>query len=98
MPSHNFCPVSAYNRAERKIYYLSKELSGGKIFFKGSTSQLLSMDLSFLVGVVLPAETFVSHLHNEETFDEELEKRNFGAAGKWRFTERSSLPSMFLKV
>ena len=56
------------------------------------------MDLSFLVGVVLPAETFVSHLHNGETFDEELEKRNFGAAGKWRFTERSSLPSMFLKV
>ena len=64
------------------MYYLTKELSAGKIFFKGSTSQLLPMDLSFLGGVVLPAETFVSHLHNGETFVEELEKRNSGAAGR----------------
>ena len=52
--------LSAFNRAERKMYHLSKELSG----------------------VVLPAETFGSHLNNGKTIDEGLEERNFEAAGK----------------
>ena len=52
--------LSAYNRAERKMYHLSKELSG----------------------IVLPAETYGSHLNNGKTVDEELEERNFEAAGE----------------
>ena len=47
--------LSAYNRAERKMYHLSKELSG----------------------VILPAETYGTHLRNGVTVDEELEERNF---------------------
>ena len=35
-----------------------------------------------MVGLVLPADTFGSHLHNGETIDEELEKKNFEAAGR----------------
>ena len=35
-----------------------------------------------LAGLVLPADTFGSHLHNGETIDEELEKKNFEAAGR----------------
>ena len=52
--------LSAYNRAERKMYHLSKELSG----------------------VILPAETYGTHLRNGATVDEELEERNFQAAGE----------------
>ena len=35
-----------------------------------------------MAGLVLPADTFGSHLHNGETIDEELEKKNFEAAGR----------------
>ena len=52
--------LSAYNRAERKMYHLSKELSG----------------------IVLPADTFGSHLKDGQTIDDELEQRNFEAAGE----------------
>ena len=52
--------LSAYNRAERKMFHLSKELSG----------------------LVLPAETFGTHLNNANTVDEELEERNFEAAAE----------------
>ena len=52
--------LSAYNRAERKMYHLSKEL----------------------FGVILPAETYGTHLRNGVTVDEELEERNFQAAGE----------------
>ena len=52
--------LSAYNRAERKMFYLSKELSG----------------------LVLPAETFGSHLQHGKTIDEALEERNFESAGE----------------
>ena len=50
---------SAFNRAERKMYHLSKEMSG----------------------VVLPHDTFGTHLVNGKTVDEQLEMRNFEAAG-----------------
>ena len=52
--------LSAYNRAERKMFHLSKAISG----------------------VVLPAETFGTHLKNGETVDEELELINFEGAGE----------------
>ena len=53
--------LSAYNRAERKMYPLSKALTG----------------------VVLPYETFGSHLDGQgKTVDTELEEKNFKAAGK----------------
>ena len=52
--------LSAFNRAERKMYPLSKEMTG----------------------LVLPHDTFGSHLHNGKTVDEALEIRNFEAAGK----------------
>ena len=52
--------LSAYNRAERKMFHLSKELSG----------------------IVLPAETYGSHLKDGKTIDEELEEKNFEAAGQ----------------
>ena len=52
--------LSSYNRAERKMYHLSKELSG----------------------IVLPADTFGSHLKDGQTIDDELEQRNFEAAGE----------------
>ena len=52
--------LSAYNRAERKMFHLSKEITG----------------------VVLPADTFGTHLNNGKTVDEELEIQNFEAAGE----------------
>ena len=52
--------LSAYNRAERKMFHLSKEITG----------------------VVLPADTFGTHLNNNETVDDELELQNFEAAGE----------------
>ena len=52
--------LSAYNRAERKMYHLSKELSG----------------------IVLPSDTFGSHLKDGKTIDDDLELRNFEAAGE----------------
>ena len=52
--------LSAYNRAERKMFHLSKELSG----------------------LVLPAETFGSHLQHGKTIDEALEEKNFESAGE----------------
>ena len=53
--------LSAYNRAERKMFPLSKALTG----------------------VVLPYETFGSHLDGQgKTVDTELEEKNFKAAGK----------------
>ena len=52
--------LSAYNRAERKMYHLSKELSG----------------------IVLPADTFGTHLKDGQTIDEDLEEQNFEAAGE----------------
>ena len=39
----------------------------------------LSKELS---GVILPAETYGTHLRNGATVDEELEERNFQAAGE----------------
>ena len=52
--------LSSYNRAERKMFPLSKALTG----------------------VVLPHETFRSHLDNQgNTVDTELEENNFKAAG-----------------
>ena len=51
---------SAFNRAERMMFHLSKEMAG----------------------LVLPADTFGSHLHNGETIDEELDIQNVEAAGK----------------
>ena len=35
----------------------------------------------YFLGVVLPADTYGSHLHNGETIDDNLEKANFEAAG-----------------
>ena len=53
--------LSAYNRAERRMFPLSKALTG----------------------VVLPYETFGSHLDNQgNTVDTELEEKNFKAAGQ----------------
>ena len=52
--------LSAFNRAERKMYPLSKEMTG----------------------LVLPHDSFGSHLHNGKTVDEALEILNFEAAGK----------------
>ena len=52
--------LSAYNRAERKMFHLSKEITG----------------------VVLPADTFGTHLNNNETVDDDLELQNFEAAGE----------------
>ena len=53
--------LSAYNRAERRMYPLSKELTG----------------------VVLPYDKFGSHLDaSGKTTDEELEVKNFEAAGE----------------
>ena len=51
---------SAFNRAERRMYHLSKEMTG----------------------LVLPHDSFGSHLKNGETIDENLEIRNFEAAGQ----------------
>ena len=52
---------SAFNRVERRMAPLSKELSG----------------------VILPHETYGSHLDNKgKTVDPEMEKKNFEAAGK----------------
>ena len=51
--------LSAFNRAERRMFFLSKELGG----------------------VVLPHETYGSHLTNGKTTDQELELKNFQAAG-----------------
>ena len=53
-----------------------------KYFLKGQPRSCFQWICLFLVGVVLPAETFVPHLHNGHTFVEELEKRNSGAAGR----------------
>ena len=39
----------------------------------------LSKELS---GIVLPADTFGSHLKDGQTIDDELEQRNFEAAGE----------------
>ena len=53
--------LSAYNRCERRMYHLSKEMTA----------------------LVLPYETFGSHLNKGgETVDEDLEKKNFKAAGE----------------
>ena len=52
--------LSAYNRAERKMFHRSKAMTG----------------------VVLPAETYGTHLHNGDTVDSELEECNFEAAGE----------------
>ena len=52
--------LSAYNRAERRMYHLSKELTG----------------------VVLPYDTFGSHIVNGATVDTDLELKNFKAAGE----------------
>ena len=52
--------LSAFNKAERRMYFLSKELGG----------------------VVLPHDTFGSHLVNGKTVDEDLEMKNFQAAGE----------------
>ena len=35
-----------------------------------------------LTGIVLPHDTFGTHLRNGKTIDEELEKKNFKAAGE----------------
>ena len=51
--------LSAFNKAERRMYHLSKQMSG----------------------VILPHDTYGSHLQNGKTVDEELEKENFEAAG-----------------
>ena len=51
---------SAFNRAERRMFHLSKEMSG----------------------LVLPHDTFGSHLQNGKTIDEDLEGNNFAAAGE----------------
>lgn len=52
---------SAFNRVERRMAPLSRQLSG----------------------VILPHETFGSHLNSaRKTIDKELEKKNFQAAGK----------------
>ena len=51
--------LSAFNKAERRMFHLSKQMTG----------------------VVLPHDTFGSHLRNGKTVDEELEKKNFEAAG-----------------
>ena len=51
---------SAFNRAERKMFHLSKEMSG----------------------LVLPHDTYGSHLVNGKTVDDELEIKNFQAAGE----------------
>ena len=52
--------LSAYNRAERRMFHLSKQMAG----------------------LVLPADTYGTHLHNGKTIDMELEVKNFEAAGK----------------
>ena len=52
--------LSAYNRAERRMYHLSKQLTG----------------------VVLPYDTFGSHIVNGKTVDDSLELKNFEAAGE----------------
>ena len=52
--------LSAYNRAERRMYHLSRALTG----------------------VVLPVDTYGTHLRNGKTIDTELEVRNFEAAGE----------------
>ena len=52
---------SAYNKVERRMAPLSKEVAG----------------------IVLPFDTFGTHLNtSNKTIDEELEKKNFEAAGK----------------
>ena len=52
--------LSAFNKAERRMFFLSKELGG----------------------VLLPHDTFGSHLVNGKTVDEDLEMKNFQAAGE----------------
>ena len=52
--------LSAFNKAERRMYFLSKELGG----------------------VVLPHDSYGSHLVNGKTVDEDLELKNFEAAGE----------------
>ena len=52
--------LSAFNKVERRMYHLSKQLTG----------------------VILPHDTFGSHLLNGKTVDSELEKKNFKAAGE----------------
>ena len=52
--------LSAYNRAERRMYHLSRALTG----------------------VVLPVDTYGTHLHNGKTIDHNLEVQNFQAAGE----------------
>ena len=52
--------LSAFNKVERRMYHLSKQLTG----------------------VILPHDTFGSHLQNGKTVDSELEKNNFKAAGE----------------
>lgn len=52
--------LSAYNRAERRMYHLSRALTG----------------------VVLPVDTYGTHLQNGKTIDTELEVKNFNAAGE----------------
>ena len=46
--------LSDFNKAERRMFHLSKQMTG----------------------VVLPHDTFGSHLRNGKTVDEELEKKN----------------------
>ena len=52
--------LSAFNKVERRMYHLSKELTG----------------------IVLPHDTFGTHLRNGKTVDTYLEKTNFKAAGE----------------
>ena len=52
--------LSAFNKVERRMYHLSKSLTG----------------------VVLPHDTYGTHLLNGKTIDDELEKENFKAAGE----------------
>ena len=60
MEATNAPGLSAFNKAERRMYHLSKQMTG----------------------VVLPHDTYGSHLNNGKTFDIELEKKNFKAAGE----------------
>ena len=60
-PSCLLPPCLSVQQSKEEDLILVKGAIRWQNIFTGSTSQLLSMDLSFLVGVVLPAETFVPH-------------------------------------
>ncbi len=70
--------LSAYNKVERKMFHLSKELTG----------------------VVLPPDTYGSHLDSSgKTIDSDLEEKNFEAAGQtlcslWNDLEIDGYPTI----